>query len=65
MTMLILFVYAYSRNKNAKFYLPSTFQTSDIEVLGPKIETLLHLTESLKRNDIETFCLKMSDEHKC
>ena len=43
--------------KNAKFYLPSTFQTSDIEVLGPTIETLLHLTESLKRNDIEIFCL--------
>ena len=35
MTMLILFVYDYNRNKrNAKFYLPSTFQTSDIEVLG-------------------------------
>ena len=34
-----LFVYAFNRNKNAELYLPSTFQTSDIELLGPKIET--------------------------
>ena len=33
------FVYAFNRNKNAKLYLPSTFQKSDLEVLGPKIET--------------------------
>ena len=26
-------------NKTAKLYLPSTFQTSDIELLSPKIET--------------------------
>ena len=26
-------------NKNAKVYLPSTFQTSDIVLLGLKIET--------------------------
>ena len=29
--------------KHAKLYLPSTFQTSDIELLSPKIETKIHL----------------------
>ena len=38
-TILILFVYAFNRNIIAKLYLPSTFQTSDIELLSPKIET--------------------------
>ena len=34
----INFVYAFNWNKTAKLYLPSTFQTSDIELLSPKIE---------------------------
>ena len=40
MTILIICVYALNRNKNAKLYLPSTLQTSDMELLSPKIETL-------------------------
>ena len=32
-------VYALNRNKHAKLHLPSTFQTSDIELLSQKIET--------------------------
>ena len=32
-------VNALNRNKHAKLYLPSTFQTSDIELLSPKKET--------------------------
>ena len=39
MTILIICVYALNRNNQAKLYLPSTFQTSDIELLSPKIET--------------------------
>ena len=38
-TILIICVYVFNRNKHAKLYLPSTFQTSDIELLSPKIET--------------------------
>ena len=34
MTILIIFVYAFNWNKTAKLYLPSTFQTSDIELQG-------------------------------
>ena len=37
-TTIITFVYALNTNKNAISYLPSTFQTSDIELLSPKIE---------------------------
>ena len=37
--ILIIFVYAFNRNKHAKLKPPSTFQTSDIELLSPKIET--------------------------
>ena len=33
------YVYALNRNKRAKLYLPSTFQTSDAELLSQKIET--------------------------
>ena len=33
MTILMIFVCAFNRNKNAKLYLHSTFQTSDIELL--------------------------------
>ena len=36
---IIILVYAFDKNKSAKVYLPSTFQTSDIELLSPKIET--------------------------
>ena len=32
-------VYALNWNNHAKLYLPSTFQTSGIELLSPKIET--------------------------
>ena len=35
---IIIFVYNFNWNKTAKLYLPSTFQTSDIELLSPKIE---------------------------
>ena len=37
--ILIIFVYVFNRNKIAKLYFLSTFQTSDIELLSPKIET--------------------------
>ena len=40
MTELIICVYALNRNNNFKLYLPSTFHTSDIKLLSPKIETL-------------------------
>ena len=39
MTVLIICVYALNRNNHGNLYLPSTFQTSDIELLSPKIET--------------------------
>ena len=35
MTILIIFVYAFYRNKIVKLYLSSTFQTLDIELLNP------------------------------
>ena len=34
------------RKKHAKLYLPSTFQTSDIELLSKKIKLNTHLTKS-------------------
>ena len=37
--ILIICVYALKRNNQAKLYLPRTFQTSDIELFSPKIET--------------------------
>ena len=37
--VLIIFAYAFNRNKHAKLYLPSMFQASDIELLSKKIET--------------------------
>ena len=39
MTILQISVYALTMNNQAKLYLPSTFQTSDIEPLNPKFET--------------------------
>ena len=44
MTISIICVYALNRNKHDKLYLPSTFQTSDIELLSLKIELNIHLT---------------------
>ena len=40
-TILIIFVSALHMNKLSKSYLPSRFQTLDIEVLSPKIETFI------------------------
>ena len=39
MIIVIIFVYALKRNKRAELYMPRMFQTSDIELLNPKIET--------------------------
>ena len=39
MAILIIFVYAFYRKKHAKLKPPSTFQTSDIKLLSPKIKT--------------------------
>ena len=53
-------------NKNAKLYLGSMFQTSDIELLSPKIETFnIHLTTSPKHDHICKLCLYTLGEHKC
>ena len=46
-------------------YLPSMFQTSDIELLSPKLKLNIHLTKSPKRDHICTFCLYTLEEHKC
>ena len=51
--------------KKAKLYYPSTFQTSDIEVLGPKIELNIHLTKSPKRDHIYKLFSFTLEEHKC
>ena len=59
------FVYAFNRNKNAKFYLCSMFQTSDIEVLGLKLKLNIHLTKSPKRDHIYKLFLYTLEEHKC
>ena len=47
----------------AKFYLPSTFQTSDIELLSPKLKLNIHLTKSPKRDHIYKFSLYTPEEH--
>ena len=63
-----IFVFAFNRNKHAKIYLPSTFQTSDIELLAPKIETTshnIHLPKSPKPDHIYKLCLYTLEEHKC
>ena len=41
------------------------FQTSDIELLGPKIEINIHLTKSPNRDHIYKLCLYNLEEHKC
>ena len=38
-TIFIICVYALNKNKLAELYIPSMFQTSNIELLSPKIET--------------------------
>ena len=65
MTILIICVYAFNRNKRDKLYLPSTIQTSVIELLSPKIETCLRLTKSPKREHIHKLCLYMLGERNC
>ena len=52
-------------NKHAKLYLPSTFQTSDTELLSPKLKLNIHLTKSLKHDHIYKVCLYMLEEHIC
>ena len=58
-------MYAFNRNKIAKLYLPSTFQTSDIELLAPKLKDNIHLTKSPKCDNIYKLCLYTLEEHKC
>ena len=65
MTILIILVYAFNRNKSAKVYLPSKFQTSDIELLSPKLKLNIHLTKSPKRDHIYKLCFYSLEEHKC
>ena len=65
MPILIFYVYALNRNNPVKVYLPSTFQTSDIELMIPKIEPNIHLTKSPKRDHIYKLCLYMLEEYNC
>ena len=39
MKILIICVYALNRNKIVELYIPGMFQTSDIGLLNPKLET--------------------------
>ena len=52
MTILIICVYALNRNNQGKLNLPSTFQTSDIELLKLNMKRNIHLTNSPKRDHI-------------
>ena len=45
--------------------MPSMFQTSDIELLSPKLKLNIHLTKSPKRDHIYKFCKYILKEHKC
>ena len=63
MTILIICFYALNRNNIDELYFPSTFQTSDIELLVPKMD--IHLTKSPKRGHIYKFCLYMLEEQNC
>ena len=48
-------------DEHTKFYLPTRFKT---EIWRPcSNKPLLHFTKSLKRDNIETICLQMADEH--
>ena len=65
MTILIICVYVLTRKKHAEIYLPSTFQTLDIELLSPKIDNIL-LTKSpmcLYMCQAETVCIVVNEEN--
>ena len=49
----------------ARFKPQSTFQTSDIEPLSPKLKLNIHLTKSPKRDHICKWCLYMVEKHNC
>ena len=55
MTILVICVYALNRNKHAELYLPNMFQTSDIELLSPKIEITTYI--SINHPRVTIFCL--------
>ena len=63
--ILVIWVYALNRNKHAKLYLPSTFQTSDIELLTQQLKRNIHLTNSPKRDHIYKLRFYMPGEHNC
>ena len=65
MTISIISAYALNRNNHTKLYLPSTFQTLDIELLIPKLKLNIHLTKSPKRDHIYKLFLYTLEEHKC
>ena len=65
MTKLIISVYALSRNNHRKLYLPSTSQTSDIELLTQKLKLYIHRTNTAKRDNIYKFRFYMPGEHNC
>ena len=48
-----------------KLYLPSTFQASDIELLGPKTELNIFVTKSQKCDHIYKVCLYILEENNC
>ena len=62
MTILIICVNAL-KNKHAKLYISSTFQTSNIELLSSKLRLNIHLTKSLKCDNIYKLCSYMLEEH--
>ena len=53
--MALVCIYALNRKKHAKLNLPSTFQTSDIELLNQKMKLNIHLTKSPKCDHIYQF----------
>ena len=54
-----------NRNKIAELYVPSTFQTSDIELQCKKLKIDIHLTKSPKRDHVYKLCLYMLEEYNC
>ena len=58
-------IYDLNRDKIVELYLPSTFQTSDIELWARKFKIDIHLTKSPKRDHIYKLCLYMLVEHNC
>ena len=64
MTKLIICVYALSRNKHAKLYFPSTFQTSDKELPSPQIETE-YTYISLNQPEVTILVRAVSDTTPC